>query len=153
MAGRVYIETMIPSAYVSTRTDPTSVHRRELTRAWWADQAPRYDVSISEAIVLELAQGDWPGKALALEIVEPLQRVAGARNAVVGGRGMSNQHGRPVFVDVLIDEVRQRRRDLLASCGDDLDALVRLIRQREAEHPERIIDPRATASPKPPAQT
>jgi hypothetical protein len=59
MAGRVYVETTIPSAYVSTRSDPTSVHRRELTLAWWADQAPRYDVSISEAVVLELAQGDY----------------------------------------------------------------------------------------------
>ena len=67
MAGRVYVETTIPSAYVSTRTDPSSVHRRELTRAWWADQSPRYDVWISEAVVLELAQGDWPA---------PLQRVA-----------------------------------------------------------------------------
>ena len=61
---------------------------------------------------------------------------------------MSKQHGRPVFDDVLIDKVRQRRRDLLASCGDDLDALVRLIRQREAEHPERVADPRATRGPK-----
>ena len=41
MAGRVYVETTIPSAYVSTRTDPSSLHRRELTRAWWADQSPR----------------------------------------------------------------------------------------------------------------
>ena len=61
---------------------------------------------------------------------------------------MTNQHERPVFVDVLIDEVRQWRRDLLASCGDDLDALVRLIRQREAEHPERVADPRAARRPK-----
>ena len=75
MAGRVYVETTIPSAYVSTRTDPSSVHRCELTRAWWADQAPRYDVWISEAVVLELEQGDWPGKAAALEVVEPLPRV------------------------------------------------------------------------------
>jgi hypothetical protein len=63
---------------------------------------------------------------------------------------MSDPRGRPVFVDVLIDEVRQRRRDLLASCGDDLDAMGRLIRQREAEHPERMADPRAT--PKNPAK-
>ena len=76
MAGRVYVETTIPSAYVSTRTDPSSVHRRELTRAWWADQSARYDVWISEAVVLELTQGDWPGKAAALELVDPLQRVA-----------------------------------------------------------------------------
>jgi hypothetical protein len=64
---------------------------------------------------------------------------------------MSNQDARPVFVDVLIDEVRQRRRDLLATCGDDLDALVRLIRQREAQHPERVADPRVTPAPKRPA--
>ena len=63
---------------------------------------------------------------------------------------MSSQPTRPVFVDFLIDEVRQRRRDLLASCGDDLDALVRLIRQREAEHPQRVADPRTTPSSDPP---
>ncbi len=49
MVGRVYLETTIPSAYASTRTDPSSVHRRELTRAWWGDQGPRYDLWISEA--------------------------------------------------------------------------------------------------------
>ena len=75
MARRVYLETTIPSAYASTRTDPSSVHRRELTRAWWVDQQPRYDVWISETVVLELAQGDWPGKAIALEVVAPLRRV------------------------------------------------------------------------------
>ena len=61
---------------------------------------------------------------------------------------MSNQN-RPV--DILIDEVRQRRRDLLTACGDDLDALIRLIRQREAEHLERVADPRATSPNKSPA--
>ena len=56
---------------------------------------------------------------------------------------MSGQGARSEFVDVLIEEVRQRRRDLLASCGNDLEALVQLIRRREAEHPERVVDPRA----------
>lgn len=76
MARRVYLETTVPSASASTRTDPSSIHRRELTRAWWVDQGPRYDVWISEAVVLELAQGDWPGKAIGLELVEPLRRVS-----------------------------------------------------------------------------
>ena len=75
MAQRVYLETTIPSAYASTRTDPSSIHRRELTRAWWVDQRPRYDVWISEAVVLELEQGDWPGKNSALELVEPVRHV------------------------------------------------------------------------------
>ena len=82
MPGRVYVETTIPSAHVSTRTDPTSVHRRELTRAWWADQSARYDVWISEAVALELRQGDWPGKADALKLVEPLRRVAVTEEAI-----------------------------------------------------------------------
>ena len=55
---------------------------------------------------------------------------------------MGKTHDRRV--DVLIDEVRQRRRDLLAACGDDLDTLIRLIRQREAELPERVAESRAT---------
>ena len=59
---------------------------------------------------------------------------------------MSNTHDRRV--DVLIDDVRQQRRDLFAACGDDFDTLIRLIRQREAEHPERVGDPRATRGPK-----
>ena len=75
MVQRVYLETTIPSAHASTRTDPSSIHRRELIRAWWVDQRPRYDVWISEAVVLELEQCDWPGKANALELVEPVRHV------------------------------------------------------------------------------
>lgn len=48
----------------------------------------------------------------------------------------------PPNVDPLVDEVRQRRRELLASCDGDLGKLAELIRCREAQHPERVIDPR-----------
>jgi hypothetical protein len=75
MAGRVYLETTIPSAYASTRTDPSSIHRREVTRAWWVEQRLRYDIWTSEAVVLELTQGDWPGKAIAMDMVDPVRRV------------------------------------------------------------------------------
>ena len=75
MAGRVYLETTIPSAYASTRTDPSSIHRREVTRAWWGEQRSRYDIWTSEAVVLELAQGDWPGKAIAMDMMDPVRRV------------------------------------------------------------------------------
>ena len=56
---------------------------------------------------------------------------------------MNGQHARSKFSDPLIEDVRQRRRDLLASCGNDLEALAELIRCREAEHPERVAGPRA----------
>ena len=60
---------------------------------------------------------------------------------------MSSQRSRSMFDDPLIDEVRQRRHDLLASCGNDLEALARLIRTREAEHPACVSDPRAAPAP------
>lgn len=71
----VYLETTIPSALVSTRTDPASVYRREATQSWWQDQLGRYDVWTSDAVVLELEQGAWPGQREALQRVEPLRRV------------------------------------------------------------------------------
>ena len=55
---------------------------------------------------------------------------------------MSSQGSRSVLVDPLIDEVRQRRRELLASCGNDLEALARLIRAREAAYAACVADPR-----------
>jgi hypothetical protein len=60
-----------------------------------------------------------------------------------------SQPSRSELVDPLIDEVRQRRRDLLASCGDDLEVLARLIRAREAEHPAWVTDPRTVPAPNP----
>ena len=44
--------------------------------------------------------------------------------------------------DPLIDEVRQRRRDLFEDCGNDLHKLAEAIRRLEAEHPERVVDRR-----------
>ena len=60
---------------------------------------------------------------------------------------MSSQSSRPPLADALIDEVRERRRQLFTSCGDDLDELVRRIPAHEAEHPECVADPR-TISPR-----
>jgi len=75
MASSVYIETTIPSAYVTSRTDVGSVHRREATREWWHIQRSLYDTCISENVTLELAQGDWPGQAEALALIDSLPRL------------------------------------------------------------------------------
>jgi hypothetical protein len=71
----VYIETSVPSAHVTTRTDPGSVHRRAVTREWWREQLRRYDVWTSDAVLMELADGTWPGKADAIALVDPLPRL------------------------------------------------------------------------------
>jgi hypothetical protein len=49
--------------------------------------------------------------------------------------------------DPLIDEVRQRRQELLASCDNDLGKLAELLRRREADRPGRVMDPRAAIPP------
>lgn len=75
MASQVYIETTIPSAHVTSRTDPGSVYRREKTRDWWLAQLSLYEAWISDAVVLELGQGEWSGREEALRLVQPLPRL------------------------------------------------------------------------------
>lgn len=43
------------------------------------------------------------------------------------------------YSDPLIDEVRERRRQLWARYGNDLDKFYAAIKRRQAEHPERIV--------------
>jgi len=76
MPARVYVETSVPSAYVSTRTDPGSVFRREVTRRWWAEQREQFETLISDNVVIELADGKWPGQDEALHLVAPVPKLA-----------------------------------------------------------------------------
>ena len=46
------------------------------------------------------------------------------------------------YPDPLIDEVRQRRRELYIECGNDLQKLLEAIQHCQAEHPEKVIDHR-----------
>lgn len=72
----VYIETTVPSAYVTARSDPGSVYRKNVTREWWEQQLGRYDAWTSDSVILELKQGEWPGQDDSLVLVEPLRRLA-----------------------------------------------------------------------------
>ncbi len=44
--------------------------------------------------------------------------------------------------DPLIDEVRARRSAVLAALGNDLQRYFEAIRELEAQHPEKVGDPR-----------
>ncbi|MBI4612613.1 MAG: type II toxin-antitoxin system VapC family toxin [Planctomycetes bacterium] len=72
MRKTVYVETTVPSAYVSTRTDPGSLHRRAETRLWWSNQLPLYEALLSPIVLLELERGQWTGQTEALELVRGL---------------------------------------------------------------------------------
>jgi hypothetical protein len=75
MPGSVYIETTIPSAHVTRRTDPSSLHRKVITQDWWTSQLPLYDCWTADAVELELQEGDWPGQSDALQLIAALRRL------------------------------------------------------------------------------
>lgn len=49
--------------------------------------------------------------------------------------------------DPLIDEVRTRRRELMASCGNDLNRLLERIEQLQRQHPAKLTDHRSMVAP------
>ena len=52
------------------------------------------------------------------------------------------------YQDPLIDEVRERRRQLWADYGNDLDKVYEAIKRLQAEHPEKLVDPRKSRKAK-----
>ena len=57
MQKRIYIETTIPSAYYTLRTDDVSLNRQKLTRQWWDEYANLFTLTSSTAVVQELRRG------------------------------------------------------------------------------------------------
>ena len=52
--GKVaYIETSVPSAHESHRTDPGSRYRRKVTREWWEQEARQYELVTSDVTLIE----------------------------------------------------------------------------------------------------
>ncbi len=72
MPKTVYIETTIPSAYVSHRNDAASVYRRDTTRQWWSGQKELYELRSSQAVLAELQAGNYPGRQEAIDLVDRL---------------------------------------------------------------------------------
>jgi predicted nucleic acid-binding protein len=54
---RVYIETTIPSAYYTGRTDPETIKRHVATRRWWDLASRSCEMVTSDAVREELARG------------------------------------------------------------------------------------------------
>lgn len=74
MKPTVYVDTTIPSYYVDER--PALRLHIERTRQWWDGERDQCDVYVSEFVVLELQEGEYPRKADALRLVESAPRLA-----------------------------------------------------------------------------
>ncbi len=60
MQTQVCIETTIPSAYSTKRTDAKSVARSQWTRQWWSEYSTTFELLSSPAVIGELRRGSLP---------------------------------------------------------------------------------------------
>jgi hypothetical protein len=74
--AKVYLETSFVSACVTARTDPGSVHRRQVSLEWWATQRRRHALQVSDEVVTELAQPRYPQRDDALSFIQGIEVLA-----------------------------------------------------------------------------
>jgi len=72
---RIYLDTTVPSAYHTDRTDPRMVERRVTTRTWWDTAVGSSQLVISDIVLQELAGGRPEQVLLRLELVNGLRRL------------------------------------------------------------------------------
>lgn len=62
----------IPSFYHTTRSGAEALARRAWTRRWWAGGHERYSLVTSDAVLLELRNGEYPSREAALALAQEL---------------------------------------------------------------------------------
>lgn len=70
---RIYVDTTIPSAYHTNRTDVGAIERRADTRHWWHLAVQESELLISRAVLKELSRGRPEEVVLRLALVEDLE--------------------------------------------------------------------------------
>jgi len=75
MSHSVYIEISVFSAYVTRRTDSSSVYRRDATRLWWAGELSKFEAFTSDVVLAELATGVWQGQDEAIALMQAVSRL------------------------------------------------------------------------------
>lgn len=73
MPPTVYIESSIPSFYFSTRTSAKSVAWRQITRSWWHDQSPHFELVTSGTVKDELSTSPGEKSRLLMDLVSSIR--------------------------------------------------------------------------------
>jgi hypothetical protein len=73
MKPTVYVETTIPSYYCDGRPELAADIAR--TRQWWDTERADYECYVSEAVLSELAEGNYPSQWDCLALVEGIPEV------------------------------------------------------------------------------
>lgn len=71
MAASVYIETTIPSYLTAWRSPELSMAaKQQTTRQWWDERRERFDLFISDAVLIEASGGDLDAAKRRLEALD-----------------------------------------------------------------------------------
>lgn len=70
---RIYIDTSIPSAYYTSRTDEGSLARQRVTQQWWDQYADLFILTSSPAVIEELSDGRSEKTRDRIALVENLE--------------------------------------------------------------------------------
>lgn len=100
----VYIETTIVG-HIAGRLhpDPFVAARQQVTRDWWRDVAPGFDVFISQLVLDECSEGDSSAAAERLEVVKDLDllessdEVDDLASALIAGKAVPASEPRDAF--------------------------------------------------------
>lgn len=57
MKPTVYLDSSVPSYWLTQSGDPIVHARHLITRRWWTEALPRFDVYVSQVVLEELARG------------------------------------------------------------------------------------------------
>jgi len=74
MQPTVYIETTVPSYYCDNRPELAADIAR--TRQWWDEERDDYQCYLSEVVLSELAEGDYPSRERCLALVDGIPQLA-----------------------------------------------------------------------------
>lgn len=69
MRPTIYLDATVPSYWLEQGPDPIVHGRHLITRKWWSDDLPRFEVYVSQAVLDELAGGDPDRAAKRLHLV------------------------------------------------------------------------------------
>ncbi len=70
--ARIYLETSFVSACVATRTDISSVYRKQASLTWWNESSREHDLFISTEVARELSDPAYPRRVQALEMLRDI---------------------------------------------------------------------------------
>jgi hypothetical protein len=70
------LETSFVSACVTTRTDISSLYRRQVSAEWWQTQRQRHELFVSAEVRDELSDPDYPLCSQALELIQGVPLLA-----------------------------------------------------------------------------